>query len=124
MNPVEQAETKNAPAGARASRGRWKRLPLNTLHRLEQFAHLDAQRKANTVERFDRGRVLAEFDLRQVAQRDARLFRDVRQGEVHALAAVADRPAEGLAEGFFGHPQEALALKAADHDFAELVDLE
>lgn len=36
------------------------------LHRLEQVGQLDAQAERDAIERFDRRRILAQLDLRQV----------------------------------------------------------
>src|SRR6187401_2466446 len=66
--------TRNRPGGAPGRfecRGRPHLVPL---HGREEVGHLDAQGQADSIERFDRGGVLSEFDLRQVAERDAGLF--------------------------------------------------
>src|SRR5258707_1187902 len=47
------------------------------LHRLEDVGHAQPQAERDAVERLDRRRVLAEFDLREIAQRHARPLGEV-----------------------------------------------
>src|SRR5262249_38734321 len=72
-------------------------LSRRRLERLEQLRHLDAQPQRDAVERLDGGTVLAQLDLRQVAQRHARALRHLRQRQAEGLAALADGSAERLA---------------------------
>src|SRR5438128_1798910 len=58
------------------------------LDRLEQLAHADAEAEGNLVERLDRGGVLTQLDLREVAERHAGALRHLGQCEPQRLAAI------------------------------------
>src|SRR5579883_591580 len=97
---------------------------LAALNRVEQFAHLHAERQTDAIEGFDGRGVLTQFNLAEVTERDAGAVAHVRQCQVHRLAAFANRGTERFLERVFGHPQQSLAFQTTINNLAKLFDLE